>query len=110
MNKGFIIGYTMKIKRVSKRLGMMTGVLLVTVSSASANESAFAEERWSENFCEQAVSLAVQHGESPELLNMVSCRLLNYYQPSYWQCVITAIKADSTVTLDAARQKCLAVY
>ncbi len=68
-------------------------------------ESALAEEIWSENFCEQAVSLAKQRGESPQTLNMVSCRLLNYYQPSYWQCVIAAMKADAGMKLDAAPAK-----
>ena len=83
---------------------------LAAVGSASGGESALAEEIWSENFCEQAVSLAKQRGEPPDQLNMVSCRLLNYYQPSYWQCVIAAMKADTSLKLGAARQKCLAEY
>jgi hypothetical protein len=83
---------------------------LAAVGSASGGESALAEEIWSENFCEQAVLLAKQHGESPERLNLVSCRLLNYYQPSYWQCVISAMKGDANLKLESARQKCLAEY
>lgn len=56
------------------------------------------------------MSLAKQRGEPPDRLNMVSCRLLNYYQPSYWQCVIDAMKVDASLRLDDARQKCLAEY
>jgi hypothetical protein len=70
-----------------------------------------AEEMWSENFCEQAVSLAKQRGESPEALNHGQLPgMLNYYQPSYWQCVIAAMQANSSMKLDAAREKCLAEY
>ncbi|MDG4552073.1 MAG: hypothetical protein P9F19_02610 [Candidatus Contendobacter sp.] len=82
----------------------------LAAQSARAGMETRAEEIWSENFCEQAVSLAIQHGESPEQLNMVSCRLLNYYQPSYWQCVIDALRANPGLKLEAARQKCLAEY
>jgi len=82
----------------------------LAVQAARAGVETRAEEIWSENFCEQAVSLAIQHGESPKQLNMVSCRLLNYYQPSYWQCVIDALRANSSLKLEAARQKCLAEY
>ena len=89
---------------------MAVAGMLFAAGSASANESSMAEEIWSENFCEQAVSLAKQRGESPEALNLVSCRLLNYYQPSYWQCVIAAMKSNFSMKLDAARQKCLAEY
>ncbi len=99
----------MKIKMLSKQVMVVAGILLAA-SSASANEGSLAEEIWSENFCEQAVSLAKQHGEAPEALNLVSCRLLNYYQPSYWQCVIAAMKSNSSMKLDTARQKCLAEY
>lgn len=99
----------MKIKALLKQVMMIAAVLLAAVS-ARANESAMAEELWSENFCEQAVLLAKQRGESSEALNMVSCRLLNYYQPSYWQCVIAAMQANSSMKLDAAREKCLAEY
>ena len=73
-------------------------------------QNALAEEIWSQNFCEQAVSLAQRHGESPQALNMVDCRLLNYYQPSYWQCVIAALNADVALKLGAARSQCLAQY
>ncbi|MDG4597111.1 MAG: hypothetical protein P9F75_15735 [Candidatus Contendobacter sp.] len=83
---------------------------LLAAQAVRAGMEARAEEIWSENFCEQAVSLAIQHGESPEQLNVVSCRLLNYYQPSYWQCVIDAMRANSSLKLEAARQKCLAEY
>jgi hypothetical protein len=82
----------------------------LAAQAARAGMEARAEEIWSENFCEQAVSLAIRHGESPERLNVVSCRLLNYYQPSYWQCVIDALRVDSSLKLEAARQKCLAEY
>ncbi|HRD50532.1 MAG: hypothetical protein JNK95_02270 [Candidatus Competibacter sp.] len=99
----------MKIKMLSKQVMVVAGILLAA-SSASANEGSLAEEIWSENFCEQAVSLAKQRGEAPEALNLVSCRLLNYYQPSYWQCVIAAMKSNSSMKLDTARQKCLAEY
>ncbi len=99
----------MKINRLLKQC-MVVAAMLLTVGSAKSGESAMAEELWSENFCEQAVSLAKQRGESPEALNLVSCRLLNYYQPSYWQCVIAAMKSKSSMKLDAARQKCLAEY
>ena len=99
----------MKIKMLSKQVMVVAGILLAA-SSASANEGSLAEEIWSENFCEQAVSLAKQRGEAPEALNLVSCRLLNYYQPSYWQCVIAAMKSNSGMKLDTARQKCLAEY
>ena len=93
-----------------KVLSSMIITVLLTTQSARAGMEAAAEEIWSENFCEQAVSLAIQHGESPERLNVVSCRLLNYYQPSYWQCVIAALRVDSSLKLEAARQKCLAEY
>lgn len=99
----------MKIKMLSKQVMVVAGILLAA-SSASANEGSLAEEIWSENFCEQAVSLAKQRGEAPEALNLVSCRLLNYYQPSYWQCVIAAMKSNSSMKLDTARRKCLAEY
>ena len=89
---------------------MAVAGMLLAAGSASAHEGSMAEEIWSENFCEQAVSLAKQRGESPEALNLVSCRLLNYYQPSYWQCVIAAMQSNSSMKLDAARQKCLAEY
>ena len=90
------------------KLTVMAAGLVVTGSGRA--QDALAEEIWSQSFCEQAVSLAQQHGESPQSLNLVDCRLLNYYQPSYWQCVIAAMKADSVLKLDAARSKCLANY
>jgi hypothetical protein len=92
---------------------VLSGVLvagLVAASSAHAQHGALAEEIWSQSFCEQAVALAGQRGESQHALNLVDCRLLNYYQPSYWQCVIAAMQADAGMKLDAARQKCLAQY
>lgn len=79
-----------------------------TAAGSGRAQNALAEEIWSQNFCEQAVSLAHQHGESPQALNLVDCQLLNNYPPSYWQCVIAALKADSVLKLDAARSKCLA--
>ncbi len=93
-----------------KTLFSLVVAALMATGSARAGMGTLAEEIWSENFCEQAVSLAIQHGESPERLNVVSCRLLNYYQPSYWQCVIDAMKVDTSLKLEAARQKCLAEY
>ena len=91
-------------------LSSLMVVGLMAAGSTRAGMGTLAEEIWSENFCEQAVLLAKQHGESPERLNLVSCRLLNYYQPSYWQCVIAAMKSNFSMKLDAARQKCLAEY
>lgn len=90
-----------------KLLAVVAGLM---AAGSGAAQNALAEEIWSQGFCEQAVSLAVQHGESPQVLNGVDCRLLNYYQPSYWQCVIAALKADSALKLDPARSKCLANY
>jgi hypothetical protein len=83
---------------------------LTAAGSGHAQHGALAEEIWSQNFCEQAVALAARRGENQQALNLVDCRLLNYYQPSYWQCVIAAMKADAGLALDAARQKCLASY
>lgn len=94
----------------TKILSSLIVTALLAAQAVRAGMETRAEEIWSENFCEQAVSLAIQHGESPEQLNMVSCRLLNYYQPSYWQCVIDAMRANSSLKLEAARQKCLAEY
>ena len=87
----------------------VAAVGLAAAGSARA-QSALAEEIWSQNFCEQAVSMAAQRGESPQALNVVDCRLLNYYQPSYWQCVIAALKDNAALKLDAARNQCLANY
>ena len=69
-----------------------------------AAQDALAEEIRSQNFCEQALSLAHQQGESALALDVVHCRLLKYYQPSCRQCVLAALK------LDAARSQCLAQY
>jgi len=96
--------------RVRAVFGWVAAVAGLAVAGSAHAQGALAEEIWSENFCEQAVSLARQHGESPEQLNVVSCRLLNYYQPSYWQCVIDAMRVNSSLKLEAARQKCLAEY
>ena len=94
----------------TKILSSLIVAALLAAQAVRAGMETRAEEIWSENFCEQAVSLAIQHGESSEQLNVVSCRLLNYYQPSYWQCVIDAMRANSSLKLEAARQKCLAEY
>ena len=92
-----------------------TSVLLVAVAELAAVSSvraqgALAEEIWSENLCQEAVSLAKQRGEPPEALNRVYCPGLRGYQPSYWQCVIAAMKADAGTTLAVARQRCLASH
>ncbi len=97
----------MRIETVVPGVVMVAGLL---ASSAHAQHGALAEEIWSQNFCEQAVALAGQRGEGRDALNLVDCRLLNYYQPSYWQCVIAAMKADAGIKLDAARHNCLAQY
>ncbi|HOW75083.1 MAG TPA: hypothetical protein P5102_18710 [Candidatus Competibacteraceae bacterium] len=98
----------MLIKRAFS--GVVVVVGLAAVGSVHA-QGALAEEIWSASFCQQAVSLAKQHGESPETLNQVDCQgMQSSYQPSYWQCVIAALKADVHLELDAARQKCLAGY
>ena len=88
-------------------------VLLITgqvIAVSVRAQGALAEEIWSENFCQEAVSLAKQHGESPATLNQVNCQGLRDYQPSYWQCVIAAMKSNSSMKLDTARRKCLAEY
>ncbi|MFO1371191.1 MAG: hypothetical protein U1F42_01955 [Candidatus Competibacteraceae bacterium] len=91
-------------------MGAMIAIGLGVASLGHAGESALAEEIWSERFCEQAVALARQQGEKPEALSLVACRLLNYYQPSYWQCVLSAMRSDRSLGLAAARQRCLANY
>ncbi len=101
------------MRRLALKINILSSLMVVglmTAGSTRAGMGTLAEEIWSENFCEQAVLLAKQHGESPERLNLVSCRLLNYYQPSYWQCVISAMKGDANLKLESARQKCLAEY
>jgi hypothetical protein len=78
--------------------------------SGLAQMGALAQEFWSQNFCEQAVSITERRGESPEALDRVDCRPPNLYQPSCWRCAIEAMQADSTLMLDAARETCLADY
>lgn len=97
----------MQVQRV---FGLVIGVAGLAAAGSVRAQGALAEEIWSENFCQEAVSLAKQHGESPATLDRVYCRALRDYQPSYWQCVIAAMKADVGMKLDAARQKCLAGY
>ena len=99
----------MKVKIVLSRLIGLTGLLAANASHASGL-GALSEQIWSQSFCEQAVSLAEQRGEPPEQVNLVDCRLLNYYQPSYWQCVIAILQADTGLKLNAAREQCLANY
>lgn len=94
--------------QIKSWLKLMVVAIGWTAASSSRAQEALAETIWSQNFCEQAVSLAHQHGESPQALNLVDCQMLNGYPPSYWQCVIAALKADSALKLDAARSKCLA--
>jgi hypothetical protein len=97
------------------RFKIVVGLAAVAVGLAAAGsvraQDAIAEEIWSESFCQQAVSLAKQRGESPQALNLVDCQQMrSNYQPSYWQCVIAAMKADASMKLDAARQQCLTGY
>lgn len=87
-----------------------TSVLLVVAGLAAVGsaraQGALAEEIWSENYCQEAVSLAKQRGEPPEAIDRVYCPGLRNYQPSYWQCTIAAMKADAGTTLAVARQRC----
>ena len=99
-----------RMRSKNRWAGSMIAMGLMAAGSAQAQNGTLAEEIWSQNFCEQAVSLAAQRGESQQALNLVDCPLLNYYQPSYWQCVIAAMKADARLPLAAARQQCLANY
>ncbi len=97
------------------RFKILFGLLAASVGLAAAGsvraQGALAEEIWSVSFCQEAVSLAKQHGESPETLNQVDCQGMgDNYQPSYWQCVIAAMKADVSMRLDTARQQCMAGY
>ena len=96
--------------RVRAVFGWVAAVAGLAVAGSAHAQGALAEEIWSENFCEQAVSLARQRGEPPEALDRINCRALKDYQPSYWQCVIAAMKSNSSMKLDTARQKCLAEY
>ena len=94
----------MQIRRVFRLMGVVAG--LAAAGSVRA-QGALAEEVWSQNFCQEAVSLAQQHGESPAVLNQVDCQQMrSNYQPSYWQCVIAAMKANASTTLAAAREQC----
>ena len=98
----------MKINKLISGVVMIAG--LVASGSVRA-QGALAEEIWSASFCQEAVSLAKQHGESPEALNQINCQgMSSNYQPSYWQCVIAALKANTSMKLDAARQQCMAGY
>lgn len=98
----------MRMNKIFSALAMTAG--LVAASSARA-QGALAEEVWSASFCQEAVSLAKQHGESPNALNQVDCQgMADNYQPSYWQCAIAAMKADASMKLDTARQQCMAGY
>ena len=98
----------MPIKIVFSGVVAVTGLM---VAGSVHAQGALAEEIWSANFCQQAVSLAEQHGETPATLNQVNCQgMQSSYQPAYWQCVIAALKANDRLKLDAARQKCLAGY
>ena len=99
----------MKVKITLSGLMGLGGLLAVNASHASGF-GALSEQIWSQSFCEQAVSLAQQRGEPPEQVNLVDCRLLNYYQPSYWQCVIAGLQADTGLKLNTAREQCLADY
>ena len=97
--------------QINKLIGGVALVAGLVASSAVRAQGALAEEIWSVSFCQEAVSLAKQHGESPETLNQVDCQgMSSNYQPSYWQCVIAALKADTRMKLDAARQRCMAGY
>jgi len=100
----------MQIKRAPLN-GLMglAGLLAVSASPASGFGT-LSEQLWSQSFCEQAVSLAQQRQEPSEQVDLVDCRLLDYYQPSYWQCVIAALRADAGLKLGTARERCLADY
>ncbi len=99
---------SMKINRFFSSMVMVAGL---AASGTVRAQGALAEEIWSTSFCQEAVSLAKQHGESPETLNQVNCQgMSSNYQPSYWQCVIAALKANASMKLDAARQRCMAGY
>ncbi|MGB5062671.1 MAG: hypothetical protein WBQ37_02780 [Candidatus Competibacter sp.] len=98
----------MRVKLVFSGIVAVAGLM---VAGPAHPQGALAEEIWSANFCQQAVSLAQQHGESPDVLNQVNCEgMADNYQPSYWQCVLAALKADTRLRLEVARQKCLVGY
>ena len=97
--------------QINKFIGGVVMIAGLVASGSVRAQGALAEEIWSTSFCQEAVSLAKQHGESPETLNQVDCQgMSSNYQPSYWQCVIAALKADTRMKLDAARQRCMAGY
>ncbi len=79
----------------------------LVAGGAAQAQGALAEQLWSENFCQEAVSVAKQHGESPEILNGIDCQMLHDYPPSYWECVVKSLKADTTLKLADARQSCM---
>ena len=98
----------MKINKFFSSMVVVTGLV---ASGSIRAQGALAEEIWSTGFCQEAVSLAKQHGESPDQLNQIDCQgMSSNYQPSYWQCVIAALKANAALKLDAARNQCLANY
>lgn len=98
----------MKINQFFSGMVVVTGLM---ASGSVRAQGALAEEIWSTGFCQEAVSLAKQHGESPDQLNQINCQgMSSNYQPSYWQCVIAALKANTSMKLDAARQQCMAGY
>ncbi|HCB13603.1 MAG TPA: hypothetical protein DEP36_08585 [Gammaproteobacteria bacterium] len=99
----------MKVKTVLSGLIGLTGLLTANTSHTSGLGT-LSEQLWSQSFCEQAVSLAQQRGEAPEQVKLADCRLLNYYQPSYWQCVMAVLQADAGLKLNTARERCLAGY
>lgn len=97
--------------RINLAFSGIVAVAGLMVAGPVHPQGALAEEIWSANFCQQAVSLAQQHGESPQALNQVNCEgMADNYQPSYWQCVLAALKADARLKLEVARQKCLVGY
>lgn len=98
----------MRVKTSFLAVVMVAGLL---VAGSARAQGALAEEIWSQGFCQQAVSLAQQHGESPAAVNRVDCmQMSSNYQPSYWQCVIAAMKADVSMKLETARSQCMAGY
>ena len=97
--------------RINNFIGGVVMIAGLVASGSVHAQGALAEEIWSASFCQEAVSLAKQHGESPEKLNQIDCQgMSSNYQPSYWQCVIAALKANTSMKLDAARQQCMAGY
>ena len=69
--------------QIKKLIGGVALVVGLVASSAVHAQGALAEEIWSASFCQEAVSLAKQHGESPEKLNQIDCQgMSSNYQPS----------------------------